>query len=120
MTTELSDLDLFRELKGPELDRLRQQAEEVQLEADSVIFQEGDTADAFYLVLAGKVSIYRGQVGRPTERLATLTPGDFFGEMGLLAEATRNASIELPVIDEHPVDDKFLVQVQQQSVHKQI
>jgi CRP-like cAMP-binding protein len=92
VTTELSDLELFRELKGPELDRLRSQAEEVALEADAVIFLEGDIADAFYLVLEGKVSIYRGQIGRPTEHLATLTAGEFFGEMGLLAEATRNAS----------------------------
>jgi CRP-like cAMP-binding protein len=92
VTTELSDLELFQELKGPDLEKLRRRAEEVRFKADDIVFQEGDDADAFYLVLEGKVSIYRGQVGRPTERLAALSPGEFFGEMGLLAEASRNAS----------------------------
>ena len=90
--TELSDLELFQELKGTDLEKIRQRAEEIAVKAEDVIFEEGDAADAFYMVLEGRVSIYRGQVGRPTEHLATLGAGEFFGEMGLLAETTRNAS----------------------------
>jgi CRP-like cAMP-binding protein len=53
-----------------------------------VIVAEGSLGDALYLVLSGKVT-----VTKQDHLLATLEPGDFFGEMSLLEPALRSATV---------------------------
>ena len=56
-----------------------------------VIFHEGDPADALHVVAAGSVKIVL--VGRGDEAIiATLHPGDFFGELSLLDGSPRSAT----------------------------
>lgn len=52
------------------------------------IVREGETADAFYVLIDGKVRV----AAADGTRLATLTSGDYFGEVGLLGEGRRTAS----------------------------
>jgi len=52
------------------------------------IVQEGDVADAFYAVLEGEAKVTRGR-----RTLARLGPGDFFGEIALVARSPRTASV---------------------------
>ena len=56
-----------------------------------VIFREGGLAGNFYVVLDGKVQIFRQQNGHDEEE-RTLGPGDFFGERSLLRGAQHSAS----------------------------
>jgi CRP-like cAMP-binding protein len=70
----------------------------------SVIFSQGDAADGMYVILTGKIRIYREQDGNETT-LAILKPGEFFGEMSIFDKKPRSASAqavgdtELKVID---------------------
>lgn len=57
--------------------------EQLHVAAGETIVREGDAADGFYLVVAGEAEV-RG------ERLG---PGEFFGELALLDETTRNADV---------------------------
>ena len=59
------------------------------------IFLEGDAADNLYIIDQGTVNIYKGGGNRATTILATLNPGDFFGEMGLLDGLPRSASAQV-------------------------
>jgi len=59
--------------------------------AGSVIFQQGETAHALYVVESGAVELRR-QVHVDEHVLAVLTAGEFFGEMGLLNQRTRSAT----------------------------
>lgn len=52
------------------------------------IVQEGDVADAFYALLDGEAKVTRGR-----RTLARLGPGDFFGEIALVARSPRTASV---------------------------
>jgi CRP-like cAMP-binding protein len=69
-----------------------------------VIFSQGDAADGMYVILGGKVRIYREQDGNETT-LAILKPGEFFGEMSIFDKKPRSASAqavgdaELKIID---------------------
>lgn len=59
---------------------------------NETIFSEGSFATTMYEVLGGSVAIVAAQ-GTPNERLlATLGPGQFFGEMGLVEYYPRSAT----------------------------
>ncbi|MCK5690973.1 cyclic nucleotide-binding domain-containing protein, partial [Myxococcota bacterium] len=63
--------------------------------AGQVIFNEGDPGDALYLIRSGKVSIYTTNKNLGvTFELATLSRGQVFGEMALLTEEKRSASVK--------------------------
>lgn len=60
-----------------------------RLDADRIIFEEGDEGDKFYILARGKVEVITKQ-GRS---LAVLTDGDFFGEIALIDDVPRNATV---------------------------
>ena len=87
----LSSIPLFRGLNAAELAILDAVVEEHQVAKDTVLFNQGDEADAVYVIAEGAVRIV--QIEGTTERqLAVLRPGDFFGEMGVLEKAPRCAA----------------------------
>ncbi|KPJ88388.1 MAG: hypothetical protein AMS17_05630 [Spirochaetes bacterium DG_61] len=57
------------------------------------ICQEGTPGSAMYIILSGRVSIFKMMNAEKIE-LAVLESGDFCGEMSLLLEGTRTASME--------------------------
>jgi CRP-like cAMP-binding protein len=57
---------------------------------ETVIFEKGDPADALYIVLSGNVSVCEEGGGV----LATLGPGDYFGEISMLLDRTRTRGVE--------------------------
>ena len=60
----------------------------------AIIFNEGDHADGMYVVLSGKVRIYRGKSGAE-KTLTILKQGDFFGEMALFDHGPRSATAQV-------------------------
>jgi len=63
------------------------------VEANSLIIREGDPSDCMYLIVAGSVSVFRNASEGRIE-LAQLHEGDFFGELSLVDEGPRSASVE--------------------------
>ncbi|RJQ30862.1 MAG: cyclic nucleotide-binding domain-containing protein [Actinobacteria bacterium] len=68
-----------------------------------ILFKEGAEGNDMYVIRRGKVEIYRGNDGHEVV-LATLGPGDFFGEMVFFGDKTRSASARV-------VEDDSEVQV---------
>jgi peroxiredoxin (alkyl hydroperoxide reductase subunit C) len=84
---------VFPDLAGPELGSLAEEAEKVSFAAGDTIVSEGDAADRFYVIATGEVAITRQSPEGDEIELATLGPGQFFGEVGLLAETRRTATV---------------------------
>ncbi|MBN1877065.1 MAG: cyclic nucleotide-binding domain-containing protein [Anaerolineae bacterium] len=82
-------LDLLASIDRQQLNRLMEEENHAQGE---FIFQEGDRGDAMYLLRAGKVVVFKGDSNTPTI-LAYRGPGEIIGEMALLEDRPRSASI---------------------------
>jgi CRP-like cAMP-binding protein len=60
--------------------------------ARTVIFRQGDSGDALYIIARGVVRISRRD-GNDSRHVATLMAGNFFGEAALLENRPRNATV---------------------------
>jgi sigma-B regulation protein RsbU (phosphoserine phosphatase) len=74
------------------LEHLAEEAMERTFQAGQVILEEGSTGREMYLILEGQVEVVRGH-GAEEMLLAQRGPGDLFGEMALLEECPRFATI---------------------------
>jgi ABC-type lipoprotein export system ATPase subunit len=65
------------------------------LEAGAIVFSEGDPADRFFIIIRGAFEVVRRRADGSENVVAMLGPGQFFGEIGLLEGAPRNASVRV-------------------------
>jgi CRP/FNR family cyclic AMP-dependent transcriptional regulator len=59
----------------------------------SVIMREGDPVDSLYIVVSGRLKVMMGESDGKEVILGILGPGEFFGEMGLIDDRPRSASV---------------------------
>lgn len=79
---------LFESLSDDELQRWAAVFEESPFLDAANIAREGEFAYRFFVVLEGEVEVLHG-----FDRIALLGPGEFFGEMGVMAAGRRNARV---------------------------
>jgi CRP-like cAMP-binding protein len=85
--THLSNVPLFQGLGPRELAQVSRLGDEVTVRAGKVLTKEGAPAHEFFVVLDGTVDI-----SRRGKRVATLGPGDFFGELAMIGKRPRTAT----------------------------
>lgn len=85
--TMLSKVPLFAGCGPRDLGELERLADEVTVRPGKVLTKEGAAAHEFFVILEGNVDISRGD-----KKLATLGPGDFFGELAMLGRVPRTAT----------------------------
>jgi len=89
----LAGIELFSELNEDELQEVTALAQTRSVLRDTTIFNEGDTADAIFVVVNGRVKIVTTSTDGKEFILTVLGAGQVFGEMALLEETTRSASV---------------------------
>jgi CRP/FNR family cyclic AMP-dependent transcriptional regulator len=84
----LKDVPFFSGMSKKELAAVAQQTDEIDVPAGKVLAREGDFGQEFFIIDSGTADVSRGG-----ERIGQLGPGDFFGEMALLEEERRTATV---------------------------
>jgi CRP/FNR family transcriptional regulator, cyclic AMP receptor protein len=84
----LKKLALFGDLSDKERQQVARWADEVEVPEQKHLIDQGQFGYEFFVIEEGKAEVRRGD-----EVLAELGPGDFFGEIALLEEDRRTASV---------------------------
>lgn len=90
----LRSVPLFADLEQGELERFSRVAVPRSFPAGTRVFHEGDHSDACYIVRSGSFRVTREHPDGRAITLATLGPGDIFGELAMLDREVRSASVE--------------------------
>ncbi len=84
----LQQVPLFAACSRKDLQLVARRAEDVRVAAGKALISEGETGHEFFVILEGTA-----KVSRHGRKIATLGPGDAFGELALLEKAPRNSTI---------------------------
>jgi MFS family permease len=89
----LSELDLLAGADRRTLERLAAAAEEIVMPAGQVVINEGDEADALWILAYGELSVQARGGGPEPRALPPVTAPGYVGELGLLHGIPRTASV---------------------------
>jgi CRP/FNR family transcriptional regulator, cyclic AMP receptor protein len=108
----LRRVPLFSGLEDRELERIADRFQERRFPEGGVVLEEGASGTSFFVIGEGNATVsVRGEL------IATLGPGDYFGEMAVVDEGVRSASVTAatdlrsyfltpwdfrPLVEEHP------------------
>jgi MFS family permease len=91
---KLGDVELFQGLNPAAIETAMRAATVVPLHAADVVIRQGDQADRFYVIADGRVEVTQTPPdGGPAKVLRQMGPGEFFGEIGLLSNVPRTATV---------------------------
>ena len=88
----LKRVSMFEDLDQRSLEAIANAAVEQRYETGQEIVRQGDTGVGAFIIRSGKVDIVQDREGKE-QKIATLGPGDVFGEMALLDEFPRSATV---------------------------
>lgn len=95
----LSKIDLFHFFPPEELADFLEKATEVPVAKGVILFREGEPGQEMYIVLRGMLKVFSGN-----RVIAIIKPGEYFGEMAIIENQPRSASVAV-------LEDSLLLQV---------
>jgi CRP/FNR family cyclic AMP-dependent transcriptional regulator len=92
-TTVLKSVPMFAGFPEDQLRTLATLLSRRSAPRGSMIVAEGDPVDSLYIVISGRLKVMMGEADGKEVILAIIGPGEFFGEMGLIDDGPRSASV---------------------------
>jgi signal transduction histidine kinase len=104
----LKKIPLFYGLSDSDFDRLCEMSAEIKLAAGEILFEEGSAGNKAFVIETGQLEVLKGSLGRDV-LLSVRGPGEIIGEVALLDEAPRMASVKART-------DSVLLAIQKESL----
>ncbi len=89
----LDKVEIFDGLSKAELDALAETCISRSYPKNTVIIHENDNADSLYVIQSGKVKVYCSDKAGKEYIMNTMEAGEYFGELALLDDDNRSASV---------------------------
>lgn len=104
----ITEIPIFAQLPINAIGKINEKLEVILLPAKKVIFEKGDDADSMYIIELGRV-----EINLDPNPPVTKDQGDFFGEMGLVSDSPRNATVTT-------LDEVKLLQLKKEDLNELI
>ncbi len=129
----LQQVELFQGLSVDEMEALASSSSSRSFPKNTVVIHENDPADSLFIIESGKVKVYCSDKNGKEFIMNTQSEGDYFGELALLDDSSRSASVRTVekssfcivfkddfnrVLDEHPNIARKLIRNLAQRVRK--
>jgi CRP/FNR family cyclic AMP-dependent transcriptional regulator len=92
-TTVLKSMPMFASFSPEQLRELVAMTTRRSAPRGTAIMHEGDPVDSLYIVISGRLKVMMGEADGKETILSILGPGEFFGEMGLIDDHPRSATV---------------------------
>jgi len=92
-TTILRTVPLFAGFSDVQLTMLTQVVTRRSVPRGSMLMAEGDATDSLYMIISGRLKVMMGDADGKEVILALLGPGEIVGEMGLIDDSPRSATV---------------------------
>ena len=96
----------LQSMSPKELDKMMTFLRAIRVFKGFEIIRQGDPGDAFYLIASGRVSVWVNKGGEKV-RVAGLRSDEYFGEMALISNAPRNATVVAEMLTELFILEKY-------------
>ena len=91
----LQNVPLFHNLNNRQLEHLAKRMVEREFAAEQFIVQQGQGGEGFFIIVSGKAEAYRERADGTKVEVNTFGPTDFFGELALLDDGLRTATVKV-------------------------
>ncbi|HEX4690223.1 MAG TPA: cyclic nucleotide-binding domain-containing protein [Solirubrobacteraceae bacterium] len=88
LQAQLKGVPFFSGLSKHELDAVAREVDELDFPAGRVLIRQGEFGHEFFVIVEGAAEVLQGDAV-----IAQMGPGDFFGELALLDEERRTATV---------------------------
>ena len=89
----LKDVQLFSGFSGSELEALEAHSVAKSIRKNTLFIDKGDESSSLYVIVSGKVKVFISDENGKEIILNTMGEGEYFGELALLADMPRTASV---------------------------
>ncbi|MGD8228224.1 MAG: cyclic nucleotide-binding domain-containing protein [Desulfobacteraceae bacterium] len=89
----LAKVSLFSGMKASDLERIASVAQSHVFQAGETIIREGDRDGRLFVIVSGEVEVIKGLGKKNARYVRTLGPLNYFGEMALIDDLVRSASV---------------------------
>jgi CRP-like cAMP-binding protein len=116
MVTEvdfLSKVSIFSLMKKEDLERIAKKTQHHFFHKGEVIIREGGRDRRLFIIISGEVEVIKGLGSKKERHLRTLGPHSYFGEMSLIDDLVRSASVVAK-------GDTQILSLDQWNLHKEI
>jgi CRP-like cAMP-binding protein len=100
-------VELFHGISGHDVEKIFSHGMTMRVGAGEAVFYRGTVGNQMYVVLGGKLGVY----GDGDVCLAELVTGDMFGEMALVTQEPRSATVKA-------INESFLFALSEDTFHK--
>jgi putative ABC transport system ATP-binding protein len=89
----LKGIELFKQLTPPEIANVADHMKKRRYGRGEIVIHQGEAGEEFFLIASGTAAVTAQESGEPVRQIATLTAGQVFGEMALLSDEPRVATV---------------------------
>ena len=108
-----SKVPIFSQMKKEDLAEIAKKARHHRFQRGDLIIKEGDRSNALFIVASGAVEVLKDRNGKNERRLAIMGPCSYFGEMALIDNKPRWASVIAK-------EDAHLLSLERADLHREI